>query len=98
MKQGWIEVWRDGEGDTGRRCTIERTPDAYAVDVFRGDTCIYSMIYPTPDEARAAAEDRRLRRGSLLRDSPIDRCIAHSLAGCAKAQERRANRSPSAAA
>ena len=68
MQKRWKEVWAAGEGNSRTYCGIARTVEGYAVDLFRGDSCIASEIHETREDAeRAALELRRQparRRGS----------------------------------
>ena len=96
INRTWTEVWRTGRGRTSRVCTIEETPDGYAVDVFRGDLCIHAAVYPSREEALRAAQEKALRRRLNLPAAPLD--IARSLYGCSPASARAARRSRFAAA
>jgi hypothetical protein len=60
MRKRWIEMWSVGNGPDRTYCGVARTADGYAVDVFRGDLCVASDIYP----GRRLAEDaaRALKR------------------------------------
>ena len=57
----WREVWSISEGRTRIYCGIAKTADGYAVDVFRGDTCIESDTFPTRIEAAYAVDLFRQR-------------------------------------
>lgn len=92
----WTEVWRSGQGRTSRVCTIEETPHGCAVDVFRGDACIYAAIYPTREQALRAAQDKTLRRRLNQPLAPLD--AGRSLHGCSRATAHAARRSRFAAA
>lgn len=87
----WTEIWRSGQGRTSRVCMIEDTPDGCAVDVFRGDVCIYAAVYPSREQALRAAQDGQLRRRLNLPMPPLD--IARSLHGCSRATAHAARRS-----
>ncbi len=82
----WTEIWRSGQGRTSRVCTIEDTPEGCAVDVFRGDVCIYAVVFPTREEALRAAQDKRLRQRLNEAVAPLD--IARSLHGCSRVRQR----------
>ena len=56
MADWWAEEWSLGLGVSRVYCGIARTEDGYAVDVFRGDTCIDSFLFNTRADARRAAE------------------------------------------
>ena len=92
----WTEVWRTGQGRTSRVCTIEDTPDGCAVDVFRGDVCIYAAVYASREEALRAAQNKALRRRLNAPTPPLD--VARSLFGCSRATAHAARRSRFAAA
>jgi hypothetical protein len=76
MVKWWVDVWSLGEGATRLSCGVARTPEGFAVDLFEGDTCIESEVYPTRAEARQAAENlrgryqRHQRRASFVMPSP----------------------------
>jgi hypothetical protein len=76
MQKRWKEIWAAGEGNSRIYCGIARTVDGYAVDLFRGDSCVASEIHRTREEAeRAALSLRRQtprRRGSQM---PLDSAI-----------------------
>jgi len=56
MADRWMEEWSVGTGRSRVYCGIARTEDGYAVDVFRGDTCIDSFVFNTRTDARRAAD------------------------------------------
>lgn len=56
MADWWTEEWSVGTGRSRVYCGIARTDDGYAVDVFRGDTCIDSFVFDTRTDARRAAD------------------------------------------
>lgn len=63
MRNWWTEIWSI-PGRAGRTyCGIARTPDGFALDVFRGDICIASTLHATWGEAEreALALKRRYR-------------------------------------
>ena len=57
----WREIWSVGEGRMRLYCGIARTTDGYAVDVFRGDTCVESETFQTRVEAAFAVDLFRRR-------------------------------------
>lgn len=66
----WREVWTIGEGRTRTYCGIARTPEGYAVDVFRGDICIESESFETRIEAAYAVDIFRRRYATGGFDTP----------------------------
>jgi hypothetical protein len=56
MAKRWKEVWSAGTGARRTYCGVARTVDGYAVDLFRGDSCIASEIHATRQEAEQTAE------------------------------------------
>ena len=60
----WTEMWSIVDVGGRTYCGIARTPDGFAVDVFRGDTCIASTLHMTWGEAEREASvlKRRYRR------------------------------------
>ena len=56
MAKRWKEVWSAGTGARRTYCGIARTVEGYAVDLFRGDSCIASEIHATRQEAEQTAE------------------------------------------
>jgi hypothetical protein len=62
----WTEIWSLGRGANRLYCGIARTEDGFAVDVFRGDTCVDSWIFETREAAvkAAAAQEHRHARQS----------------------------------
>lgn len=65
MRRWWKEVWSAGSGPSRTYCGIARTVDGYAVDLFRGDSCLASEIHGTRAEAERAAAG--LSRGYIRR-------------------------------
>ena len=57
MAKWWKEVWTAGEGAGRTYCGIARTVEGYAVDLFRGDSCIASEIHDTRAAAERAASE-----------------------------------------
>jgi hypothetical protein len=64
MRNWWTEMWSIGEGPDRTYCGIARTPDGFALDVFRGDTCLASTLHASWSEAEreACSQKRRYRR------------------------------------
>jgi hypothetical protein len=64
MSGWWTPIWSFGTGAHRIYCGIARTEEGFAVDVFRGDTCIESRVYATRPEALtgAAAFEREFAR------------------------------------
>ena len=87
MTRTWMEIWRTGRGRERRVCTVEDVAGGCAVDVFKGDVCIYSAEYPTRDEAIRAAQDKALKRQLTTTLPPLD--LSGSLHGCARAANSR---------
>ena len=61
MLDWWTEQWSIGEGPSRAYCGIARTEEGYAVDVFRGYTCVDSFPYANRREAVAAARMLKLQ-------------------------------------
>ncbi len=60
MSGWWTPIWSVGTGASRIYCGIARTEEGFAVDVFRADTCIESMVYESRREAvRGAAAFER---------------------------------------
>jgi hypothetical protein len=55
MAKPWTELWSFGSGAQRSYCVIERTEEGFALDVFRGDTCIESDVFETRDQAERVA-------------------------------------------
>ena len=55
MAKWWAEEWAIGSGRSRVFCGIARTEEGYAVDVFRGDTCLESYDYRSRVKALEAA-------------------------------------------
>jgi hypothetical protein len=64
MRNWWTEMWSIGEGPDRTYCGIARTPDGFALDVFRGDTCLASTLHESWSQAEREASTlkRRHRR------------------------------------
>lgn len=64
MRNWWTEMWAIDDGPDRTYCGIARTPDGFALDVFRGDNCIASTLHATWREAEREASvlKRRYRR------------------------------------
>jgi hypothetical protein len=59
MARWWTELWSLGAGPSRIYCGIAQTVEGFAVDVFYGDTCIDSEVYPTRASATRAAQARK---------------------------------------
>lgn len=66
MPGWWAEEWSFGHGRTRTYCGITHTEEGYAVDVFRGDTCVDSFMYGSLTEARRVAQALRLQYRNQL--------------------------------
>jgi hypothetical protein len=57
----WTEIWSVGRGSSRVYCGVARTEEGFAVDLFRGDTCLESCEVQTRTEAvkMASALERR---------------------------------------
>jgi hypothetical protein len=55
MLNWWHEEWSFGSGASRISCGVSRTEEGYVVQVFRGDTCVESFVYPSRAEASAVA-------------------------------------------
>jgi hypothetical protein len=64
MRNWWTELWSVGDGFGRTYCGIARTPDGFALDVFRGDTCLESTLHASWGDAEREASTlkRRYRR------------------------------------
>jgi hypothetical protein len=51
----WTEIWSVGRGTNRVYCGIARTEEGFAVDVFRGDTCVDSRVVDSRTAAVKAA-------------------------------------------
>jgi hypothetical protein len=67
MAEAWTEIWSIGRGQTRTYCGIAETEDGFAVDVFNADTCVWSRIYGTRNEAELNA---RLLKARYARPLP----------------------------
>ncbi|HSC25808.1 MAG TPA: hypothetical protein VLD67_00955 [Vicinamibacterales bacterium] len=56
MIESWTELWSSGHGPSRTYCGIARTEEGFAVDVFKGDSCIASEIYGSQSDAQRAAQ------------------------------------------
>ena len=56
MINWWAEEWSFGSGASRISCGVSRTEEGYAVDVFRGETCVETFIYATRNEAIRIAQ------------------------------------------
>ena len=83
MNDWWTPIWSEGNGPDRLYCGIAQTEEGFAVDVFRGDTCIEGLVYTTRTEAvrGAAAFERQFiheTRPHPLRVAATERLAAHS--------------------
>lgn len=60
-KETWTEMWSHGYGRSRSYCGIASTEEGFAVDVFRGDTCLASTTYATWQQAEQAADALKSR-------------------------------------
>lgn len=51
----WTEIWSVGRGPNRVYCGIACTEEGFAVDLFRGDTCIESRVLESRADAVKAA-------------------------------------------
>lgn len=72
VRNWWTELWSIGEGAGRTYCGIARTPEGFALDVFRGDNCLSSTIHASWREAEheASALKRRHRRRRSSPEAP----------------------------
>lgn len=82
MNEWWTEIWSVGRGANRLYCGVALTEEGFAVDVFRGDTCLDSWIFETREAAvkAAAAQERRHTRQSpppAARERAASRLTAH---------------------
>ena len=61
MLDWWTEQWSIGQGPSRSYCGIAQTDEGYAVDIFRGDTCVDSFPYAKRREAVATARMLKLQ-------------------------------------
>jgi hypothetical protein len=66
MSGWWAEEWSFGTGRTRTYCGITRTEEGYAVDVFRGETCMDSFVYGSLSAAKQIAQGLKLQYRSQL--------------------------------
>ena len=76
----WTEIWSVGRGSNRVYCGIARTEEGFAVDLFRGDTCIESRVLENRIDAvkAAGALERRHSRAGHSPQVPR-RPAAHTL-------------------
>jgi hypothetical protein len=60
MVNWWAEEWSLGSGSSRVSCHVSRTPDGFAVDVFRGEMCVESFLYDSHNEATKVAHALKL--------------------------------------
>ena len=70
MTGWWTPMWSIGTGAQRIYCGIARTEEGFAVDVFRGDTCIESLEFATQAEALTGAAEFERQFGRQLRPVP----------------------------
>ena len=63
MADFWAEEWSEGRGRSRKYCGVAETEDGFAVDVFEGDTCVWSEIVETRKEAKQKAMGLKMRFG-----------------------------------
>ena len=51
----WTEIWSVGGGSNRVYCGVALTEEGFAVDLFRGDTCIESRVLASRMDAVQAA-------------------------------------------
>lgn len=80
----WTELWSVGDGGSRMYCGIARTEEGFAVDVFRGDSCVASQVHGSRSEAERAARAiaRRYMRSRL--DAPIPVAESTAAGSCAE--------------
>lgn len=83
MSGWWTPIWSVGTGTSRIYCGIARTEEGFAVDVFRGDTCIESVVYDSRTAAvrGAAAFERQYvhpPRRQSREEVAAERLAAHS--------------------
>lgn len=61
MIHWWAEEWSFGSGVSRVSCGISKTPEGYAVDLFRGATCVESFVYPSREEAIQVAHGLKVQ-------------------------------------
>jgi hypothetical protein len=61
MVNWWAEEWSFGSGMSRVSCGISRSDEGYAVELFRGETCVESFVYPSRAEAMQVAQDLKDR-------------------------------------
>lgn len=83
MSGWWTPMWSIGAGANRVYCGIARTEEGFAVDVFRGDTCLESLVFERRTEAvrgAAAFERQYVHQPVRLQPRPgeeVDRLAAH---------------------
>jgi hypothetical protein len=55
------EQWSVGSGRSRVSCGISRSEDGYAVDLFRGETCVDSFFYSTRADAERVTRELKLQ-------------------------------------
>jgi hypothetical protein len=75
-KSWWTEVWSVGRGTNRLYCGIARTEEGFAVDVFRGDTCVDSRVVDSRTAAVKAAASLERRHARDVRSEEAARRAA----------------------
>ena len=79
MADSWTEKWSVGRGRTRKYCGVAQTEDGFAVDVFDGDTCVFSQIFGSKKEAEASALSLKARYGQVMPPPPVVTSREHRL-------------------
>ena len=61
LDDSWRKIWAVGRGHTGQYCGIAGTEDGFAVDVFDKDTCVWSELFSSREDAEKMALSLRGR-------------------------------------
>lgn len=72
MSAWWAEQWSFGRGRARTYCGIRRTPEGFAVEVFRGDTCVDSFVYGSVVDAKRVAHGLKLQYRNRILPSSDD--------------------------
>lgn len=79
MSAWWTPIWSTGAGPNRIYCGIARTEEGFAVDLFRGDTCIESVVCENRTEAlRGAAAFERQYAPAPQTPQPQPRVLAET--------------------
>jgi hypothetical protein len=79
MSGWWTEIWSVGKGTNRVYCGIARTEEGFAVDVFRGDTCIDSRVLDSRNAAVKAAAAAERRHAPDDRSADVSRRASQEL-------------------